>query len=111
MPGLDVCAAGISRKRSALLFEKGNQAAAAQAGIYFGRGAVGVRIIVGWAKRSVPTRSDGGGHGAKCAPLPTLRFRRLARMERSAIRVNSIRFHDSPGFRSAPSRLRLNAPP
>src|SRR3984957_17072003 len=40
MPGLDLCAARICRKRRALLFEKGNKAAAAQAGIYLGRGEV-----------------------------------------------------------------------
>ena len=40
MPGLDLCAAGLCRQGSALLPEKGNQAAAAQARIYLGRGAV-----------------------------------------------------------------------
>ena len=40
MPGLDLCAAGICRQGSALFPEKGNKAAAAQARIYLGRGAV-----------------------------------------------------------------------
>src|SRR5215472_953563 len=29
-------------------------------------------VVVGWAKRSVPTTAEPGGHGAKTAPLPTL---------------------------------------
>src|ERR1700722_15567732 len=40
MPGLDLCAARLCRKRTALLFEKGHQAAAPQGGIYLGRGEV-----------------------------------------------------------------------
>src|SRR5665213_2070637 len=40
MPGLDLCAAGLCRQGSALLPEKGNQAAAAQGRIHLGRGAV-----------------------------------------------------------------------
>ena len=40
MPGLDLCAAGLCRQGRALLSEKGNQAAAAQGRVYFGRGAV-----------------------------------------------------------------------
>src|SRR5882757_2285894 len=59
MPGLDLCAGGICRQRRALLPEKGHQAAAAQARVYLGRGAVvmssppsrGTTI-----ERDVPTR-------------------------------------------------------
>src|ERR1700733_3276589 len=45
MPGLDLCAAGLYRQGSALFPEKGNQAAAAQARIHLGRGAV---TSAGW---------------------------------------------------------------
>src|SRR3979411_2656386 len=40
MPGLDLCATGICRKRRALLSEKGNQAPAAQGRVHLGRGEV-----------------------------------------------------------------------
>ncbi len=43
MPRLDLCAARLCRQGGALLPEERHQAAAAQAGVYLGRGAVGAR--------------------------------------------------------------------
>ena len=40
MPRLDLCPAGLCRQGGALLPEEGHQAAAAQGGVYLGRGAV-----------------------------------------------------------------------
>src|SRR4051794_38147289 len=44
MPGVDLCAAGICRKGSALLPEEGNQATAAQGRIYLGGGEVRLAV-------------------------------------------------------------------
>src|SRR5450631_2141796 len=46
MPDLDLCAAGICRKRRALLFEKGNQAAAAQGRVYFRGSEVRIATVI-----------------------------------------------------------------
>src|SRR5258707_13366926 len=40
MPGLDLCAAGLCRPGRALLLEERDQTAAAQGGVFLGRGAV-----------------------------------------------------------------------
>ncbi len=50
VPRLDLCEARLCRPRRALLSEKGHQAAAAQAGIHLGRGAVGVRLQGGQSR-------------------------------------------------------------
>ena len=44
MPRLDLCAAGLCRQGSALLPEKGHQAAAPQGRVYVGRGAVEISV-------------------------------------------------------------------
>ena len=70
MPRLDLCAAGLCRQGRALLPEERHQAAAAQGGVYLGRGAVTAtappssqrtRALVGWAKaplRRAPQTSN-----------------------------------------------------
>src|ERR1700719_1029700 len=48
------------------------------------------RVVVGWAKRSVPTAAEPGGHGAKSAPLPALRVQEPMARSRSTLSISFI---------------------